>query len=108
MLWNVFVWRSQGAPQRLPNSEHSCCGPDVVTTAEGKEMGLELLCCPQAAAELEEAPARAPKASQVQGDALRTEITAVAALIFNISGLNPSLSPSLTPEVLSVPCEGHP
>lgn len=61
-------------------------------------MELELLCCPQAVAELEEgpaahslqeAPAGAPRGlpRQVQGDALRTEITAVAALIFNISGL---------------------
>lgn len=64
-------------------------------------MELELLCCPQAGAELEEGPAQplqdapAPRgslASQVQGDALRTEITAVAALIFNTSGLNHSLS----------------
>lgn len=50
MLWNVFVWRSQCPLQRLPNSQHSC-GTDVTTTGEGKEMEVELLCCPQTVAE---------------------------------------------------------
>lgn len=95
MLWNVFVWRCQRPLQILPNSQHSC-GTDITSTGEGKEIELELLCFPQAVAELAQLPTAAPLpagsthsyskstgvASQVQGDAPRTEITTLAA--FNI------------------------
>lgn len=98
MLWNVFVWRSQRPLQILPNSQHSC-GTDTTSTGEGKEMQQELLCFPQAVAELAAGPSCPPElhslqeaqactprstevARQVQGDAPRTEITTAAP--FNI------------------------